>query len=42
VEDSALRDLTQAINQASIPIVVGGYGVVSGGVYAMLEVLEGG
>ena len=41
VEDSALRDLTQAINQASIPIVVGGYGVVSGGVYAMLEALEG-
>ena len=42
VEDSALRDLTQAINRASIPIVVGGYGVVSGGVYAMLEALDGG
>jgi len=40
VEDAALRELTHAINQASIPIVTGGYGVVSGGVYAMLEVIE--
>jgi len=40
VEDSALRELTHAINNASIPIVAGGYGVVSGGLYALLETLD--
>lgn len=42
VADSALRELTQAVNQAPIPILTGGYGAVSGGIYASIEVLKGG
>ena len=41
VSDPKLRALTGAIQQAPIPILAGGYGVVSGGVYAMLDVIEG-
>lgn len=41
IENPALRELTKAIQQASIPILAGGYGVVSGGLYAMLDVIEG-
>jgi hypothetical protein len=41
IEDPALRALTKAIRQAPIPILAGGYGVVSGGLYAMLDVIEG-
>jgi hypothetical protein len=41
IEDPVLRALTKAIRQASIPILAGGYGVVSGGLYAMLDVIEG-
>jgi len=41
IEDSSLRRLTHAISQASIPIVTGGHGVVSGGVYALVEGLSG-
>jgi hypothetical protein len=37
IEDSALRRLTHAVNDATIPIVTGGHGVVSGGVYALVE-----
>lgn len=39
IEDFALRALTQAVNQAPIPILTGGYGVVSGGIYASIEAL---
>jgi len=41
IENSALRELTKAIQRAPIPILAGGYGVVSGGLYAMLDVIEG-
>jgi hypothetical protein len=37
IDDPPLRRLTHAVNQASIPIVTGGHGVVSGGVYALVE-----
>jgi len=37
IEDTSLRRLTQAVNQASVPIITGGHGVVSGGVYALTE-----
>jgi hypothetical protein len=40
VKDSALRELTQAIKCASIPIIAGGHGVVSGGLYVVLETLD--
>ncbi len=40
ITDSALRDLTQAVSQAPIPIITGGYGVVSGGIYASIEALK--
>ncbi len=39
ITDTALRMLTQAVNQAPVPIVTGGYGVVSGGIYASIEAL---
>lgn len=40
IQDRALRDLTEAIAQAPIPILTGGYGVVSGGLFALLETLD--
>jgi hypothetical protein len=40
IEDESLRALTHAINSSPIPILAGGYGVVSGGLYALLESLE--
>jgi hypothetical protein len=42
VENEPLRELTRAINLASVPIITGGYGVVSGGVYALLDAIEAG
>jgi hypothetical protein len=39
IDDSALRALTHAVNEAPIPIITGGYGVVSGGIYASIEAL---
>jgi hypothetical protein len=39
VEDEALRQLTEAIEAAQIPIVTGGHGVVSGSLLAFLETL---
>jgi hypothetical protein len=39
VQDAGLRDLTQAINAAPIPILTGGHGVVSGSLYALVETL---
>jgi hypothetical protein len=41
VENAALRGFTRALSSARIPIIAGGHGVVSGGVYALLETLEG-
>ncbi len=40
IEDEDLRALTRAINESPIPILAGGYGVVGGGLYALLESLE--
>jgi len=37
IKNKDLRLLTQAINEAEIPILAGGHGVVSGGLYALLE-----
>ncbi len=37
IENTLLRDMTAAISESSIPILAGGYGVVSGGLYALLE-----
>jgi CTP:molybdopterin cytidylyltransferase MocA len=42
VADPALKELTEQIDRASIPILAGGHGVVSGGVYALLEAMESG
>jgi hypothetical protein len=40
IEDGALRELTAAVEEASLPIVTGGHGVVAGGLLALLESLE--
>lgn len=37
IEEPRLRQLTQAIEAAPVPILAGGYGVVAGGVYTLLE-----
>ncbi|MGD8822067.1 MAG: hypothetical protein PVG63_03110, partial [Anaerolineales bacterium] len=42
VNDPHLRQLSQAIAAAPIPIVAGGYGVVAGGLYALLETMATG
>jgi hypothetical protein len=42
IDDAVLRRLTSAVNQAAIPIITGGHGVVSGGVYALVEGMAGG
>ena len=42
VENEPLRELTRAISQSSVPIITGGYGVVSGGVYALLDAIGAG
>jgi hypothetical protein len=39
VEDRALRELTEAVNEAPIPILTGGHGVVAGSIYALVETL---
>jgi hypothetical protein len=39
IQTQWLRDFTMAIFEASIPIIVGGHGAVSGGLYAILETL---
>lgn len=38
IEDARLRRLTQAIANAPIPIIAGGHNVVSGGLYALLDI----
>ena len=40
IADPFLRDFTQAINEAPIPIVTGGHALVSGGLWTLLEVNE--
>ncbi len=42
VHDPALRELTRAAMNGSIPVILGGHGVVAGGLYAFLESLETG
>jgi hypothetical protein len=42
IQDPALRDLTAAASQAPVPFLLGGHGVVSGGLYALLEASEPG
>jgi hypothetical protein len=39
IEDRALRELTEAVNEAPIPILTGGHGVVAGSIYALVETL---
>jgi hypothetical protein len=39
IQSPWLKEFTEIIFHASIPIVVGGHGVVSGGLYALLETL---
>ena len=38
VEDQFLRDLSQAASEASIPVLLGGQSVVSGGLMALVEI----
>ncbi|MBI3763716.1 MAG: hypothetical protein HY260_17875 [Chloroflexi bacterium] len=40
IEEPFLRRLTQAAFEASLPIVLGGHGVVAGGLYAIVDMLE--
>jgi hypothetical protein len=40
IENKDLCELSKAIQRARIPILAGGYGVVSGGLYALLESME--
>lgn len=40
IEDDRLKDFTEAIIKAPIPITTGGHGVVSGGVLALLESVQ--
>ncbi|NIS79419.1 MAG: hypothetical protein GTO14_04240 [Anaerolineales bacterium] len=40
IEDTTLRELIRAVQEAASPIVTGGHGVVSGGVYALVESFE--
>jgi len=37
IADRPLRELTQAALHAGYPVLLGGYGVVAGGIYALLE-----
>jgi CTP:molybdopterin cytidylyltransferase MocA len=40
IQDSDLRKLSEAVESSRIPILSGGYGVVGGGLYALLETLS--
>jgi hypothetical protein len=39
IEDAFVRELTEAARQASVPVVLGGHGAVTGDLYAVLETL---
>jgi hypothetical protein len=41
VADTALRELTEVISAAACPILTGGHGLVSGGIYALLDTALG-
>ena len=38
ISDARLRRLTEAVQNASIPVLLGGHNVVSGGIYALLDI----
>jgi hypothetical protein len=40
IEDPFLRDLTAAAMRGPMPVVLGGHGVVSGDLYALVEIME--
>lgn len=40
ITDPWLRDFTQAASAASIPVLLGGHGVVSGGLYALADIIS--
>lgn len=40
IQDPALRRLTQATLESPVPMIAGGYGVVSGGLYALLDAVR--
>lgn len=40
IQDARLAELTDEIRNSSIPILAGGYGVVGGGLYALIESLR--
>jgi CTP:molybdopterin cytidylyltransferase MocA len=42
ITDDRLRRLTETAVSAPVPIILGGHNVVSGGLYALLEIAEGG
>ena len=41
ISDLRLRRITEAAIGCQAPIILGGFGVVSGGLYALLETLQG-
>jgi hypothetical protein len=41
VRDPWLRDFTHAAREAPLPVILGGHSVVSGGLHALVEIIEG-
>jgi hypothetical protein len=41
IQDPWLKEFTQAAKEAPIPVVLGGHNVVSGGLYALAEIIDG-
>jgi hypothetical protein len=42
IRDSWLRDFTQAAAEAPLPVILGGHSLVSGGLYALAEIIQRG
>lgn len=40
IENDWLRDFTAAAERASIPVLLGGHGVVAGGLYALTDIIS--
>ena len=40
IGDPWLREFTRASVESSVPVVLGGHGVVAGGLYAMVDILK--
>ncbi len=40
IADTQLKELSAAVTDAEIPVLTGGFGIVSGGLYSLLETLE--